>query len=104
MTEIRWTGLTMSTRTDGPGMVLSVSDPQAHINALVEAGVLERDPESLDYGMGNMRRRYTVVQPHKHEWHVAVDQPVRNDSVIVDCDCGDWRRVPNRLPIQVPDA
>lgn len=65
-----------------------VANPQAHIDALVEAGVLE--PTAL----GN----YAIVQPHVHEWRVV---SLYNPCDIY-CECGARAQAPNRLPIEVP--
>jgi len=74
-----------------------LSDPQAHIDALVEAGVLRRGTS----------RAYYVVAPerlHVHEWKVSAWTPVLDNDVSLMCvGCGGVRWVANRLPIEVPE-
>ena len=75
-------------------------DPQAHIDALVEAGVLvDNDP-----GMhGVFKHWYTVAAPHAHEWRVCWVGNT-DTAVQVQCkNCGERTLVTNRLPIEVPD-
>lgn len=88
-----------------------LADPQAHIDALVEAGVLER-ASVVTYvnnpnGIGQtIRPGYLVVAPHVHEWRVSDTEPVRSDDVRLFCadhHCSEARYVPNRLPIEVPE-
>lgn len=70
-----------------------IGDPQAHIDALVAAGVLK---------VGFTRDSYHVVQlepPHVHDWRV---RGYFTTGVDLRCECGETRRVPNRLPIEVP--
>lgn len=81
-----------------------ITDPQAHIDALAEAGVLMR----TIHGGGNLTayESYQVVAPHVHEWRVTgyADKV----AVAIVCDpvwggCGERRDVRNRLPIDVPE-
>ena len=79
-------------------------DPQAHIDALVEAGVLERLGTWGAEPSGRHITAYGVVQPHVHDWRVI--GPTQADSVsqvLVGCGCGNKHWVLNRLPIEVPD-
>lgn len=79
------------------------ADPQAHIDALVEAGVLEKQPDAFIDPLIK-GPAYVVVQPHKHEWQVRVWTGSRRPTTLdVECDCGESRLVPNRLPIEVPE-
>jgi hypothetical protein len=75
-----------------------LADPQAHIDALVEAGVLRASntdrPEAA---------YYEVVAPHVHEWRVSFDAPPVPDMIDIRCGCGRIRSIPNRLPIKAPD-
>ena len=75
-----------------------IANPQAHIDALVEAGVLKHhqwERGGLPY--------YTVVQPHKHEWR-ADAQRVMNGTVEIYCaSCPPNVFTHNRLPIEVPE-
>lgn len=75
-----------------------VSDPQAHIDALCEAGVLERTNGMWAEAEGVYFR---VVQPHKHEWRVRWQT---SNWVTLDllCMCGEIHSVPNRWPGEVP--
>lgn len=87
-------------------------NPQAHIDALAEAGVLRSHPEfwieNGEIGTTDAPVMYRVVQPHVHEWQVieihsleGVVQP----GVIIACrDCGSRMLISNRLPIEIPDA
>lgn len=71
-----------------------LADPQGHIDALVVAGVLERE--------GSYSVFYRVVQPeppHEHLWYVVYGHI---SEVELLCGCGEKRRVPNELPIEVP--
>lgn len=77
------------------------ADPQAHIDALVEAGVLEKACRTYQ---GVPEFVYLLVQPHKHEWRVK-DQVIKNGTVLVYCaTCPPNALTHNRLPIEVPDA
>ena len=81
-----------------------IANPQAHVDALVEAGVLELCGKGTPVpGLTVAESVYRVVQPHKHEWRVLCVNA--NPAWInVRCDCGEIRRsVPNRLPIEVPE-
>lgn len=78
-----------------------IADPQAHIDALVEAGVLaDRRQDVLDIDW------YTVAQPasHDHAWHVdPYTRSVDPDKVILACEeCDTTLVVANRLPIEIP--
>lgn len=74
-------------------------DPQAHIDALVEAGVLRPTP-------GSTRGSYQVVQPeppHEHRWGV-LDDGGRGRLLPITCvRCGAKRHVTRTLPIEVPE-
>ena len=77
-------------------------DPQAHIDALVEAGVLR--------ATNRLRNRYMVLSPdppHDHEWWgvtCCTNRRGTAETVYVECACGESRAaVPNRLPIEVPE-
>lgn len=87
-----------------------IADPQAHIDALVEARVLaptDRVNSSGPYV--GWPAEYEVVHPHVHEWRVV--GPTKADSagtVLIACDlgpspCGTRLWVLNRLPIEVPE-
>lgn len=81
-----------------------LADPQGHIDALVEAGVLERLGTWGAEPSGRHITAYGVVQPHVHDWRVI--GPTQADSVsqvLVGCGCGNKHWVLNRLPIEVPD-
>lgn len=79
-----------------------LADPQGHIDALVEAGVLEA------WAPKNGVQPYAVVAPHVHEWQVTNAMPgdalgrceiacaTCPPNVLTNCV------VPNRLPIEVP--
>lgn len=73
-------------------------DPQAHVDALLKAGVLHQD------GVG--RGWYRVNEPHAHVWFVADHRPDPGPlvSLRVECECGEVEYVQNRLPIEVPHA
>lgn len=78
-----------------------IDDPQTHIDALVEAGVLEErvHPSGATHGAYTT---YAVVVPHVHEWRVAFIA-ANPEWIAVKCTCGETRgSVPNRLPIGVP--
>ena len=85
-------------------------DPQAHIDALVDAGVLRRhsvEGEQIGYHGSpseawTERPVYEVVQPHVHEWRVDLAAPERQ-KVHAVCACGALRALPNLLPIEVPE-
>lgn len=71
-----------------------IAEPQAHIDALVEAGVLRHD-HGLDHHL------YAVVKPHVHDW--CVSQSVTPALVVLHCyGCDTGVGVPNRLPIEIP--
>lgn len=81
-------------------------DPQAHIDALVEAGVLKRWDKSWCTASGDLVACYTVDQPHKHDWRVALDSEGGHVSTVVKVichGCHESEHVPNRLPILVPE-
>lgn len=90
-----------------------LANPQAHIDALVEAGVLARGFEPKTYMGGTPPPdgivpfdtviSYRVVQPHVHEWRLTHELPLMSGFFAVVCDCGAWHKVPNRLPIEVPE-
>lgn len=88
--------------TYGTGIL---ANPQAHIDALVEAGVLA--PVANDRVMPGLVA-YAVVPPHEHEWWlhglhlVEPPRPLTEGTVTVQCACGARRTIPNRLPIEVP--
>jgi hypothetical protein len=79
-----------------------LTNPQDHIDALVEAGVLERKTGPVAGRSAHMAF-YVVVAPHVHEWRVVALYPVE-DEVGIACECGTraTQAVPNRLPIEVP--
>jgi hypothetical protein len=67
-----------------------IADPQAHVDALVAAGVLERFITVFD----EVDRWYKVVNqkpPHVHVWRG-----------LVRCECGKRCDVPPTLPIEGP--
>lgn len=77
---------------------LILSNPQAHVDALVSAGVLVR----IKYADG-IDDRYTVVPPeppHVHSWEV---NGLHEDVLAVRCGCGKSKWVENKLPIEVPE-
>ena len=80
-----------------------LADPQAHVDALVAAGVLEKEPF-----MVNNHQAYRVVQPeppHVHKWTVAkIEEYHTGNLLIIICECGDWKRVQNEVPIEVESA
>jgi hypothetical protein len=90
-----------------------IANPQAHIDALAEAGVLRRrrghlceftGTQTIEIGESDISEFLLVVAPHVHEWrveraYVASSMP----TLFVSCDCGHEREVPNRLPIDVPE-
>jgi hypothetical protein len=80
-----------------------LADPQAHVDTLVEAGVLKEGPFNPD-----LRPMYHVVQPeppHEHSFN-AVKEVIRvsgNRTVLVLlCACGSTVRIPNELPVKDP--
>lgn len=77
-----------------------LENPQALIDALVEAGVLETATNTgrIDLDM------FRLVETHVHEWRVMCLYPVE-DELGVQCDCGAAKiHVPNKLPIEVPNG
>jgi len=79
-----------------------IADPQAHVDALVAAGVLNR------YLRTAVAPYYVVVQPkpHVHDWKVLSKGRGFHMTVDLICntgDCDERRTVPNRLPIEPPD-
>ena len=78
-----------------------LADPQGHVDALVEAGVLRLE---------NHTTLYTVIQPkpaHQHEWRVAMDVDNVNAHVsttvrLICHECHATHDVTNRLPIESP--
>jgi hypothetical protein len=93
-------------------------NPQSHIDALVEAGVLKSiqvEGENLGYHASasaarSLHRVYEVVAVHIHEWRVAMDVDRVNVNVHVGTtvrlichECHETTDVPNRLPIEVPE-
>jgi hypothetical protein len=79
-------------------------DPQAHIDALVEAGVLQHFPmpSTLKF------LYYSVVEPkppHVHDWAVSLITFAPGVQVLdlVCSGCPETRHVPNKLPIEVPE-
>jgi hypothetical protein len=81
---------------------LILDDPQAHIDALVEAGVLAPAFVSMPTSNGQISGQgYRVVQPkHEHDWRVHSTGP---GTVTLHCrGCIESRSVPNQLPIVVP--
>lgn len=96
--------------TLGQGMAVAsvlMRDPQAHVDALVEAGVLKFGPVNPD-----LRPMYHVVQPeppHDHSWRVAMTVDNVNAHVstavrLICHACHTTRDVANRIPIEAPDA
>ena len=106
-----------------------IANPQAHIDALVEAGVLKQITTD-HYGNFNGPGRpcYAIVQPkppHVHDWRISGETLVqertyakRQGWVIttevdigpahwamlpLKCTCGEVKWVVNKLPIEVPD-
>ena len=76
---------------------LFIDDPQAHLDALVEAGVLEI-PKT---GYGSRSRLYRLVRPHEHVWRVtALDGGVNVRLTCDGCALEYWQN--NRLPIEMP--
>lgn len=79
-----------------------LKDPQAHIDALVEAGVLLKRGHVHGAQAGGVRYDYAVAQPHKHDWRV--DRLARSlpggpfDYLVFECRCGGDLS----LPIEVP--
>lgn len=73
-----------------------LADPQAHIDALVEAGVVTRIAATGTLGL---RILYEVVSPHTHEWRVVS----LYNPCDLSCECGARAQAPNRLPIEVPE-
>ena len=77
-----------------------LADPQAHFDALVEAGVAERD-----HLCGEV---YRIVgpepPPHEHHWRViGPTQADRSDTVLIGCrGCSLRHWVENELPLQIP--
>lgn len=91
-----------------------LANPQAHIDALVEAGVLERDEAWVPVPgrtINEFQVRYRVVRskpPHVHDWRVNVRPMIEPSTgmvslVCTDTDCTVRWEVPNRLPIEVPE-
>lgn len=89
-----------------PGGVARViaDNPQAHLDALVAAGVLVADPVPWT----NAVAYYLPV--HVHEWRVMKEAiPARswNDrdpgTLRLGCGCGASATAPNKLPIEVPE-
>ena len=80
-----------------------LADPQAHIDALCEAGV-------LSMGTNRGGDYYRVLQPHVHEWRVEVvgaKEPDAPGGDTIYLGCATCRAVSskaaNRLPIEVPE-
>lgn len=82
-------------------------DPQLHVEALVAAGVLERNFHwggSLEMTHPS-HRNYRVrppKPPHKHGWF-CIDIPQPSELQIA-CACGESRVVLNQIPIEAPNA
>jgi hypothetical protein len=80
------------------------ADPQAHIDALVAAGVLALHPASSSYNPW-----YVIVQPerpHVHGWRVLACTTTTGETagtVYLNCPCGASHTTANRLPIEVPE-
>jgi hypothetical protein len=89
-----------------------IADPQWHIDALVAAGVLRPARTVSVGGSGSISvtwpNAYEVAPPkppHVHSWRVVAMGREFQMTVELICntgDCGERRRVPNRLPIEVP--
>lgn len=77
------------------------AQPQTLIDALVEAGVLEQVDELTDPAAA-WKIWYRLPEPHVHEWHVRFTNSAEISLVCNGCDKA--HHVPNRLPIEVPDA
>ena len=101
-----------------------IANPQAHIDALVEAGVLKQITTD-HYGNFNGPGRpcYAIVQPkppHVHDWRISGETLVQERTyakqqgwvittqvdwamIPLKCACGESRWMVNKLPIEVPD-
>lgn len=82
-----------------------IIDPQRHIDALVEAGVLEQKGSIVtptsEWGHGISRLAYLVVEPHVHEWRV---DSVTQGCAYVSCTgCGKGEYVDATLPLKEPE-
>lgn len=81
-----------------------LDNPQPHIDALVEAGVLR----CISGEMSSLTSpdRYVVVDPHVHEWRVKFVAADPRWVGLLCATCGEAPKttVPNRLPIEMPDA
>lgn len=80
-----------------------IDDPQAHVDALVAAGVLT--PIRGDSTMKAFDEYRVVHPPHDHDWRVdGADSTVIYLRCTGYSRCGGFERVSNKLPIVVPDA
>jgi hypothetical protein len=84
-----------------------LANPQAHIDALVEAGVLIHVKELPD-PTAEWESWYQVAQPHVHRWKVT-GGPYQghgpNDQMPLElwCPCGRLTYVGNALPVEIPE-
>jgi hypothetical protein len=84
-----------------------LADPQAHFDALVEAGAAVKCVGCRWPDGTLVPTVYRVVQPeppHEHTWRVRETSGPRAVVVVLACECGYTTRVPNELPIRDPFA
>lgn len=76
-------------------------DPQAHIDALVEAGVLRERTATTDGSFTS----YVVVQPHEHDWRIrGLSGVMGNWKVTVACFGCDSQEVRSTVDLPRFDA
>lgn len=92
-----------STDKIGPGSTMVIdrmaanirANPQAHVDVLIEAGLLRRNNGAPQWLMVAQ-----PVPPHNHKWRVIW---ATVDTVRIQCACNSWREIGSTLPLEIPD-
>jgi hypothetical protein len=98
-----WTPKPSYSHYGPPGRIAAgiIANAKAHLDALVEAGVVEHVRDWPESGTS-----YYLPKPKPHVHEPYVSEALTEHSVLIRClnpDCTETHRLPNRLPIEWPD-